>query len=340
MKRLILLINIGTPDEPTVPAVRRYLTEFLSDPKVLTMPAILRWLLVRLIIVPFRSPKSTEAYKKVWTERGSPLLFHSEDLAAEVQKLLPNDIVRIAMRYGGRSIKEALDDAKKKQFTEIVAVPLFPQYSEAATGSALEEVRHVVQKQNISLPIKVASDFYEQTGFIKAQSRLVLEAMSFFKPDHLLMSYHGLPESHVEATDPTKSHCLKSKSCCDSICPANRLCYRAQSYATSRSLAKELGFGSDQYSVSFQSRLGKQPWIKPFTDLIIQDLRKRGFKRLLVVCPSFVADCLETIEEIGIRCKEDWKAIGGEDLHLVSCVNGSPDFAKAVVELADAASPL
>ncbi|MCX6123725.1 MAG: ferrochelatase, partial [Proteobacteria bacterium] len=331
---------IGTPDDPSVPAVRRYLREFLSDPKVLSIPTVFRWLLLRLVILPFRSPKSAHAYQKVWTDRGSPLMFYSQDLADKVQKLLPTDTVRVAMRYGSRSIEDAFREIESLGITEIIGVPLFPQFSDAATGSAIEELKRLVQKYEVKVPVRVTQDFFAHPGFIDAQLAILKDSIKSFGPDHILASYHGLPENHVQATDLTGKHCLKKPDCCAALCEANQLCYRAQAFATTRALAKGLNIKDEFYTISFQSRLGRTPWIQPFTDVIIKDLHARGIKRLLVVCPSFVSDCLETIEEIGIRCREDWIALGGEDLYLTPCVNASDSFARSLLTMVDTAKGL
>ena len=334
LKRGILLINIGTPESPTVPAVRRYLREFLSDPRVLTMPALMRWFLVNFVIVPFRAPKSTHAYQKIWTKAGSPLMVHSVACAAKLRKALPTDDVMVAMRYGSPSIRDVVDTLSLAGAKELIAVPMFPQFSEAATASAMAEFRKATKKAGWEGPARVVSDFYEQPEFIAAQADVIREKMAAFKPDHILMSYHGLPESHMKAADLSGGeHCLKSSTCCDQIGEVNRYCYRAQSYATSRALAKVLSLSTEQWSVSFQSRLGREPWIQPFTDVVLGELYKKGVRRLMVVCPSFVADCLETVEEIGIRARDDWKALGGEAFMHAPCVNDHDTFIKGLVRL-------
>jgi ferrochelatase len=335
-KRGVLLINIGTPSDLTVKSVRRYLRQFLSDPRVLTMPSVVRFFLVNFVIVPFRAPKSLEAYRAVWTKDGSPLMALSQKLQAKVQSIFQSDVVRIAMRYEEPSIEQVMVDMREQGVTEIIAIPLFPQFSEAATGSAIAEVNRTYKTifgPSSSVQMKVTPDFYDQSQFIEAQVERIRSEMTSFKSDHILMSYHGLPESHVQATDLSKEHCLKSNTCCAAIVKANSQCYRAQSYATSRAIAKSLGVGDDFYTVSFQSRLGRTPWIRPFTDEIIHELIARGVRRLLVVCPSFVVDCLETLEEIAIRCREDWTSAGGEDFRFVPCVNDSDKFMESVKDL-------
>ncbi len=330
IKRGILLINTGTPNSPNWGHVWSYLREFLMDPFVLNIPTFFRWILVNVIIVPFRAAKSARAYKLIWTNRGSPLKFHSLDLAEKVQKLMPNHLVRVAMRYQHPTIESELIFLYKHGVKDVTIVPMFPQYSLAATESAVSLTKELVKEKFPQMTLKIVGDFYEDPGFIAAQADLVKTAMASFSPDHVLMSYHGLPENHVQATDPSKTHCLKAANCCASITAANRKCYRAQCYATSRALASSLNLMTESYSVSFQSRLGNTPWIQPFTDVILSELRGRGIKRLMVVCPSFVADCLETIEEIGIRASTDWLALGGEAFEFVPCVNASERFAEGV----------
>ena len=335
-KRGIILLNIGTPDSPTTSSVRKYLREFLMDPRVLTMPGWVRWILVNLIIAPTRGPKSAHAYKAVWTERGSPLMEHSVACAAKLQAALGNEaVVRVAMRYGFPSIEAVVNELLRDQeVTELVAVPMFPQYSSAATGSAAEELMRVLSRRVAVPALRILPAFYDDPAFISAVAAAAKPTLDLFRPDHVLMSYHGLPENHVVATDHGKvPHCLETSNCCAKICAANRDCYRAQCYSTSRALCVNMGLDEKSYSVSFQSRLGRTPWIKPFTDEYLPELRQRGVKRLAVLCPSFVADCLETVEEIGIRAREQWLSLGGEELTLVPCVNAEDPWIQGLVQM-------
>jgi ferrochelatase len=330
----VLLLNLGTPDSPSVPDVRRYLREFLADPRVIDINPIGRWLLLNLFILPFRPAKSAKAYQSIWGERGSPLLFHSRDLAAQVaQALGPSYIVELAMRYGAPSIPSALAKLQAADVGKIVALPLFPQYSAAATGSALERVYEVVgQTWNVPA-VDTMGPFYDDPGFIAAFAEVAQRHLTPFRPDYVLFSYHGLPERHMRKSDPTGAHCLHSASCCDTIVPANRNCYRAHCFATTRALVAKLGLGPEGHSVSFQSRLGRTPWIHPYTDLVLPELARAGKKRLAVMSPAFVADCLETVEEIGIRAKEQWRSLGGEDLLLVPSLNAEVSWVAAVAHL-------
>ncbi|HUH04606.1 MAG TPA: ferrochelatase [Kofleriaceae bacterium] len=330
----LLLINLGTPDAPTTPAVRRYLREFLSDPRVLDMNPVGRWFLLNVIILPFRPARSAEAYQKIWTERGSPLLFHGLDVAELVRERLgPTWRVELAMRYGSPSIESALTAFRQAGVDRIVVFPLFPHYASSSTGSALEAV-HAAAGRLWNVPqLSVISSFYDEPVFIDAFAQVGRRALAEANADHVIMSFHGLPERQVLKSDDTGAHCLKSATCCDQIVVANRNCYRAQCFATARALAAALELGPDGYTVAFQSRLGKTPWIRPFTDELLDELAAQGKRRLAVFCPAFVADCLETIEEIGIRAREQFKAAGGDEVVLVPSLNAEAAWADAIVSL-------
>jgi ferrochelatase len=336
----VLLLNLGTPDSPSVPDVRRYLREFLQDPRVIDINPLGRWLLLNLLILPFRPAKSAKAYQSIWGERGSPLLFHSQDLAAGVARALgPGYVVELGMRYGQPSIASALTRLRAADPGKIVVLPLFPQYSSAASGSALERVYQIVGQEWNVPAVETIAPFYDDPGFIDAFAQVAKRHLTAFRPDFVLFSYHGLPERHMHKSDPTGAHCLKSATCCDAIVPANRNCYRAHCYATTRALVAQLGLGPEGHSVSFQSRLGRTPWIHPYTDMVLPELAKAGRKRLAVMSPAFVADCLETVEEIGIRAKEQWRSLGGEDLVLVPSLNAEPAWISAVARLVRAHEP-
>lgn len=329
----VLLLNLGTPDNPTVPAVRRYLREFLSDPRVIDLPGWLRWLLLNLVVLPLRPRQSAAAYQKIWTTQGSPLLIYSEQLCAQLQNQLgPHYHIALGMRYGNPSIESAIVELKKQRCEYIIVLPLFPQYSSAATGSALEKTMSVMRTQWNIPKIVLCNDFYNHPGFIAAQAAIIQECLTDCKPEHIVFSYHGLPERHI-----TKSECA-AHTCtrCDP-CPMmqrdNRYCYRAQCFATSKLLAQKLNLSHEDYSVSFQSRLGDVPWIKPYTDLLLPELAKRKIKNIAVVCPSFVADCLETLEEIGIRARAQWQLLGAEQFTLVPCLNADPKWVKVVADM-------
>jgi ferrochelatase len=331
----LLLVNLGTPDSPQISDVRPYLREFLSDPRVIDIPPLLRFLLLNLVILPFRPKKSAEAYEKIWTARGSPLLFHGIDLAEKVQKRLGEGCaVELAMRYGRPSIAAALARMQAKGVDRIVVFPLFPQYSSAATGSALEKVFSEAGKLWNTPYLSVVPPFYDHPAFIDASARVARRTMEGARAEVVLFSFHGLPERHCTKSDMSGTHCLKSADCCDRIVEANRHCYRAQCFATARALGDRLGLPEAQRIICFQSRLGRTPWIRPYTDEVIVALARRGVKRAAIMSPAFVADCLETIEELGIRAVESFRSEGGEDLRLVPAVNAEDDWADGVVAIA------
>jgi ferrochelatase len=336
----VLLVNLGTPDSTSTKDVRRYLKEFLLDPRVIDIAPPLRHLLVRGLILPTRPRKSAEAYEKVWTERGSPLLFHTQDLVEKVRQRLGADaMVEVAMRYQNPSISFALERMRRQGVDRIVVLPLFPQYSSAAFGSAVEKVWEEAAKRWNTPAIHVIEEFYEHPAFIRAFERVARPVIDDLDPDHVLFSFHGIPERHVTKSDEVGNHCLASAGCCDKITHANRRCYRAQCFATARALAAALNLEPTQWGISFQSRLGRDPWIKPYTDYRIEELAQAGTKRLAVLCPAFVADCLETIEEIGMTGAEEFKKFGGDELRLVPSLNATDGWADAVAELVGENTP-
>lgn len=326
MKQGLLLINLGTPDSPDVAAVRRYLHEFLTDRRVIDLPAPLRYLLVYGLILPFRPRSSARAYQEIWTEEGSPLMIHSQRLLAKLQDRLANTHhVALGMRYGKPSITTALQQLSACD--QLTILPLYPQYSSSATGSSIEHVLTLLATQTTLPSLRVIRDFYQHPGFISAQAALIKPYLA--DHDYLLFSYHGIPERHLE-----RGGC---KPVCAGICPPirdnNSSCYRAQCQQTSMALARDLNLTEGSYSSSFQSRLGKTPWIKPYTDFELPELVRKGVRRVAIACPSFVADCLETLEEIGIRAKTQWRELGGEELTLIPCVNDDDRWVEALAEL-------
>jgi ferrochelatase len=327
----VLLVNLGTPRSPRPGDVRRYLREFLGDPRVLDMPAPLRFLLLETVILPFRPRRSALAYQKIWTPEGSPLLVHGRALARAVAAELGDGYaVELAMRYGEPSIREGLEKLAARAPARLLALPLFPQYSSAATGSA----REALAREHARLPglpeLETLGAFYNRVEFVAAWAEQARDRLQSFRPDFVLFSYHGLPERQVRATDPSGRHCLAQAACCDAVGPANRDCYRAQCFATTRALATALELAPERFATSFQSRLGRTPWIKPYTDLLLPELAARGHRRLAVLCPAFVADCLETLEEIGIRAREQWRGLGGEELLLVPSLNAEPAWVRTL----------
>lgn len=337
----LLLVNLGTPTSPATGDVRRYLREFLSDPRVLDIPALRRWLLLNLVILPFRPKASAEAYRKVWSRRGSPLLFHGQNLARKVAEELGGAVpVVLAMRYQTPSIAAALSELRAAGVDRIVLLPLFPQYSSAAWGSAVEKVYVEVNRMWNVPAISVVPPFYDHPAFLDAFAAVARPVLDDLRPDMVLMSFHGLPERHVLKSDESDvRHCLASSACCDKIVSANRNCYRAQCFATARGIASAVGLSPDDYEVAFQSRLGRSPWIKPYTDIRLRELAEAGVKRVAVLSPAFVADCLETLEEIAIRGKADFLAHGGEALRLVPSLNSEDVWVRGIVRILCEAAP-
>ncbi|GAB3202658.1 ferrochelatase [Pontibacter aydingkolensis] len=328
----VLLVNLGTPDTPNTPDVRKYLREFLLDKRVIDIPAIARYALINGIIAPFRAPKSAKVYKELWTERGSPLLYHGRDLQEKLQASLGNGYhVAFGMRYQSPSIKSALEELREQSVDRIIVLPLFPQYASASTGSVQDKIMEIVKDWWIVPSINFISSFCDDPGFINAFAELGKQHMAQDNYDHVVFSYHGLPERHIlKGSD--HGYC-KLGSCCNSYNKRNKYCYRAACFATSRLLAEQLGLREDQYTVAFQSRLGKDPWLQPYTDFILKDLPAKGIKKVLAYSPAFVADCLETTIEVGEEFKEMFLEAGGEKWQLVESLNSNPMWVEAVKEM-------
>ena len=336
----VLLVNLGTPDSASVADVRRYLREFLGDPRVLDTHPLLRTLLLYGAILPFRPRRSAAAYAQIFDGAGSPLLAHGRALAEAVAKRLGDRFaVELGMRYGQPSLADALARLRGTGAERVVVVPLFPQYAGSSTGSALERIYALAGAHWTVAALSVAPPFYDDPGFIRCLAAGAGPRLADFGADHVLLSYHGLPERQVRRSDPTGSHCLAGPDCCEVIGRENRDCYRAQCFATSRALAEALSLDADAWSVSFQSRLAGTPWIRPFTDHELPRLAERGVRRLAMICPSFVADCLETLEEVGIRARRQWAELGGEALELVPCLNAQPDWVDTVATWVRAHAP-
>lgn len=332
----ILLINLGTPEAPTPAAVRPYLRQFLSDARVLDVAAPLRAFLGGFLIPALRSKGSAQAYASIWTEAGSPLLVHSLALRDALrQRELGAAQVELGMRYGNPSIESALDALAGCD--PIAVVPLYPQYASSSTGTALQEVFRVAGAWWNAPSLSVVPPFYDADVFLDAQAAVAKDALANAAFDHVLFSYHGLPERHVKKSDPTGAHCLADGRCCDRIVDANAMCYRAHCFATTRGLVERLGLAEGSYGTSFQSRLGRDPWIRPFTDETVVELADAGTKRLAVVCPSFTADCLETVEEIGVEAAKSFLERGGEHFALVPCVNADARWVEGLGRLVDRA---
>jgi ferrochelatase len=335
----VLLVQLGTPDSTKVSDVRSYLREFLSDPRVIDLPSVARAVLLNAVILPFRPRRSAEQYEKIWTKEGSPLAIHTRSLAQEVQKALGEDYrVTFGMRYKNPPIDLAVEELVAAGCERIIVLPVFPQYASASTGSALEEALRVIGERWNVPGLVTVGDFFDDPGFIGSVATVARPHLESFQPDHVILSYHGLPEKQIRKSDPSGQWCLSSESCCDRIVQTNRYCYRAQCFATSRALATELELIPGRYSTTFQSRLAGQKWIEPYTDVELGALYASGVRRLAVLTPSFTADCLETLEEIGIRLREQWEGMGGEDFLLIPCVNAEPVWVSAVTGLVERAA--
>ena len=332
----VLLVNLGTPDDPSRGAVYRYLKQFLLDPRVIDVGWLKRNLLVRGIIAPFRSGSSAKLYKKLWTEKGSPLKIYGEELTEGVQQLLgENYEVELAMRYQSPSIASVLNKLLEKQISELVVLPLFPQYASASTGSVHEEVMRLLAKKEKIPNVKMINSYHDFEPmidvFVENARKYDLESY-----DHVILSFHGLPERQLKKADDC-NHCLQTENCCQTISFKNQFCYSAQCHATAYAIASKLNLQKNQYSICFQSRLGSDPWVQPYTSDIIEARAKKGDKRLLVFCPAFVADCLETTIEILDEYQEEFEEMGGEHIDLVESLNAHPKWIKAVKELVETA---
>lgn len=326
-RRGILLVNLGTPASPSVKDVRSYLGEFLMDRHVLDVPWLLRKLIVSCFILPFRPKNSAEAYASIWREGGSPLLLESEALASALHGALCDEMpVALGMRYGEPSLQSAVQALRSDGVEEITLVPLYPQHADSTRSTCIEAVEALLPKD---LPLTVLPPFYDHPQYIQALADSVRPYLAG-QWDHLLLSYHGLPERHLTKADPTGSHCLQSGDCCEVGSSAHASCYRHQVFATSNALRHALSLDDSQVTTSFQSRLGRLPWLTPYTDQVLKELPARGVQHLLVACPAFVADNLETLEEIGIQGEETFIEAGGESLTLVPCLNADANWVQTL----------
>lgn len=336
MKKGVLLINLGTPDSPSVKDVRKYLREFLMDEYVIDLPFIARWPLVNLIIAPTRGPKSAEIYQQLWTENGSPLLYYGYKVQELLQQKLGNETpVYLGMRYQNPSINSVLQQIKKDGITDLRVIPLYPQYASSSTKTCIEKVKTELKKIDYSPNISFVENFVQNEKFIETITELGNKYWKTNEFDKIVFSYHGIPERHI-LKDSDSGYCQLNENCCKKYHDKNRLCYRAQCYETSRLVAAKMGLSNDDYVVTFQSRLetrAKDPWLKPYTDLVIADLAKDGVKSILAFSPSFIADCLETTIEVGVEFKEIFEENGGEKWQLVESLNDHPKWIEALEEL-------
>ena len=332
IKKGILLINLGSPQSTEVKDLRKYLDEFLMDERVIDKSWLMRALLVKGIIVPFRAPKSAEAYKKIWTPEGSPLIVYTQKLMWALQEKI-EEPVEIAMRYGSPSAEYALNKLLKENpsIEEVIVVPLYPHYAMSSYETAVEDVKAVYKKNKYSFKISFVSPFYKNPGYLEALAENIRPYLN--QPyDQILFSYHGIPGRHIRKSDITGCHCLETENCCETDSPAHAHCYRHQVRTTTRLVTEILNIPANKYSISFQSRLGKG-WLTPFTDIRLEELPKEGIKNLLILCPAFVSDCLETLEEIAMRGKEIFMNAGGESFTMIPCLNTNPLWVSALAEI-------
>jgi ferrochelatase len=328
--RAVILMNLGSPNSTAVKDVKRYLTEFLMDERVIDKPFLLRTLLVKGIIVPFRAKNSAEAYSKIWTDEGSPLIVISKQFQKELQKDL-EEPVELVMRYQNPSAEYVLNKLHKEnpQLKEIVLLPLYPHYAMSSYETAVEDIKHVHQKKKYTSTLTTIKPFYNNAAYINALAKSIKPYLQS-DYDKILFSYHGIPERHVIKTDVTGQHCLKVNRCCHIDSPAHAYCYRHQTIITTELVAKALQIPEEKLEQTFQSRLGNDPWLTPFTAKRITELPGEGVKKLLILCPAFVSDCLETLEEIAMQAKESFIAAGGESLTLIPCLNTNPVWVQTV----------
>ncbi|HWD90431.1 MAG TPA: ferrochelatase [Mucilaginibacter sp.] len=333
-KKGVLLINLGTPDSPSSADVSKYLREFLMDPRVIDINAFSRTLLVKGIIAPTRGPKSAKLYREIWDEKtGSPLLHYSLLQQKLLQEKLGDDyVVELGMRYQSPSITSALQRLKDALIYDIVVIPLFPQYASASTGSVYDKLMKLLIGWPTKPTIRFINSFYDNALMIETFA----DNARKYKPetyDQILFSFHGLPQRQLIKADHTHNTCLRSADCCQTLTDANRYCYSAQSHHTAKLIAEKLNIPKEKYIVCFQSRLGNDPWVQPYTIDIIHRMAKEGKKRLLVFCPAFVADCLETLYEVPVEYGTEFKKFGGEEVQLVESLNDSPKFIEALAKM-------
>lgn len=328
----LLLVNLGSPESPSVADVRRYLGEFLMDERVIDSPYLLRLLLVRGIILRTRPRKTAQAYRKIWTAEGSPLVVTSHRLQQQVATLWDGPVA-LGMRYGNPSIAKGLEQLQQQGVRSVIVIPLYPHYSMSSYETAVEKARSVASRLKQPPRLHFLAPFYDHPIYrrvLAENTRPHLEG----DWDHLLFSFHGLPERHITKADPAGDHCLSREDCCFEDHPTISMCYRAQVRRSARHLAEDLSIAEQRWSVSYQSRLGSDPWLEPFTEPTVVKLAQQGVRRLKIICPAFVADCLETLEEIDIGVRRMFLEAGGEQFDLVPCLNAEPAWASALVEMA------
>ena len=317
-------MNLGSPDSTDVKDVKKYLDEFLMDERVIDKPWLLRALLVKGIIVPFRAPNSAKAYQSIWTEKGSPLIVISKQQRDALKKEIEESVV-IAMRYGTPSPKQAYDALLQKNpdLEEVILFPMYPHYAMSSFETAVEYAKEHHKKGGYRFKLTFIKPFYNEQNYLHALGERIRPYLDG-EYDHILFSYHGIPERHILKCDPSKQHCLKVDNCCEVPSEAHKYCYRHQCWATTKAIVKKLNIPENKWGFSFQSRLGRDPWLRPYTAKRLEELPKEGIKKLLIVCPAFVSDCLETLEEIAEEGKESFMHSGGESFELIPCLNVHP----------------
>lgn len=327
----VLLVNLGSPESPTPKDVKPYLDEFLMDKYVIDVPYLLRALLVRGIILRKRPEKSAEAYAKIWTKEGSPLIVLSKKMHEKVKELV--DIpVALSMRYGTMTILKGLQELHDKGVTEVMLFPLYPQHAMASTTTILVLAEELRAKHFPNMKFTNVPAFYNKPEYIQALANSMKRHLEGFEYDHLLFSYHGIPERHIRKTDVTTSHCKINGSCCNTPSPAHEFCYRHQCYETTKQVVKLLGIPEEKYSQTFQSRLAGDKWLEPYTDIEINKMPEKGIKKLAVVTPAFVADCLETLEEIAMEANHQFKEHGGEEFLAIPCMNDEAEWCVVIAK--------
>ena len=326
MKKGVLLVNLGSPDSTNPTDVKKYLDEFLMDPRVIDVPKWARILLVRGIILNTRPKKSAEAYQKIWWEEGSPLIVLSERLQEKVKNNVTIPVA-LAMRYGSMTLQKGLQELVDQGVNDVLVVPLYPQFAMATTETIDVKVAELQKEYFPDLEITSLPAFYNKPDYIKVLSDSISEKIKNLDYEHLLFSYHGVPERHIRKSDITSSHCKINDQCCVTPSKAHQYCYRHQCLATTRMVAEKLNLKEGTYSSSFQSRLGFDPWLQPYTDRTIERMGLAGTKKLVVVTPAFVSDCLETLEEIAMEGEEIFPEVGGEEFTVIPCLNDRDDWA-------------
>ena len=330
----VLLVNLGSPDSPNPKDVKVYLEEFLMDERVIDLPSFLRTILVKGIILNTRPKKSAKAYQKIWWEEGSPLIVLSKRLIQKMESQVQLPLA-LGMRYGNPSIQSGLQELADKGVTEVLLVPLYPQFAMATTETILVLAENLRKAHFPQIEFTTLPSFYNHPDYVKVLSQSIQESLQGKEWEHLLFSYHGVPERHIRKSDVTRSHCKVDGRCCQTNSPAHAYCYRHQCFETTRLVAEYLELKPDQYTTTFQSRLGLDPWLQPYTDKTVAKMAKNGTKNMAIVTPAFVSDCLETLEEIGMEAVEDFEEKGGDHLHVIPCINDRADWVKVMSRWVD-----